>query len=118
MTHQQTSALFYTPFETAESAWFWFVEAYNIAQSGATLRRSAGSVQRPCEPVDIINIVARLFKQHQLTKNHLRVLTNYGQQQIRPDPINPKQQRDFQLWAQAMRRLEPIFIRKGITTDA
>jgi len=41
------------PFDSAEAAWFWFVQAQVARLEGARISAGAGTFQRPCEPVDI-----------------------------------------------------------------
>lgn len=97
------------PFADAEAAWFWCLETSEAVHSGARLRAGMGAVTRPCEPVDIQNVVLRLARQQLLNDAHLRALCTYGPQQLRP-----KHRNDSYLWQQAMERMTPILQRKGI----
>jgi hypothetical protein len=118
MTQTQNSFPFPTapartePFASAEAAWFWCVETSEALHSGARLRAGMGKVSRPCEPVDIQNVILRLARQKLLNDAHLRTLGRYGQRQLRPDPTTGL--RDASLWHQAMNRLTPVLQRKGI----
>lgn len=100
------------PFPDAESAWFWCLETSEAVHNGARLRAGMGAVSRPCEPVDIQNVVLRLARQQLLNNAHLRALCLYGQQQLRPKHTNT----DAVLWHQAMQRMTPVLQRKGIIT--
>ena len=97
------------PFPDAEAAWFWCLETAEAVHSGARLRAGMGAVSRPCESVDIQNVVLRLVRQQLLNDAHLRTLCTYGRQQMRPG--NPA---DAWLWQQAMNRMTPPLQRKGI----
>ncbi len=97
------------PFADAETAWFWCLETSEAVHSGARLRAGMGAVARPCEPVDIQNVVLRLVRQQLLNTAHLRALSLYGKQQLRP-----KNRDHYTIWQQAMNRMTPILQRKGI----
>lgn len=97
-------------FADAEAAWFWCLETSEAVHSGARLRAGMGAVTRPCEPVDIQNVVLRLARQQLLNNAHLRALCTYGPQHMRPE----EDTHDSYLWEQAMNRMTPILQRKGI----
>lgn len=103
-----------TPFSSVEEAWFWFVQSYDALHSGARVRSGYSNIIRPCEPVDIYTITMRLFRQGFLTKAHLRVLSQYGAAMSSPNPRYHEQVRDYDLWQQAMKKLEIPMQRKGI----
>ena len=48
------------PFLTAQDAWFWFVDAQEARNAGARLVKGMRSRERPCEPVDILNVLDRV----------------------------------------------------------
>jgi hypothetical protein len=100
------------PFPNAETAWFWCVETSEALHSGARLRAGMGRVSRPCEPVDIQNVILRLARQQLLNDAHLRTLASYGQRQLRP--AQDTNQSDAHLWHQALNRMTPVLQRKGI----
>lgn len=102
------------PFENAEEAWFWFITAQQARNDGARFVSGQGNVIRPCEPVDILKILDRLYRQRRLLKDHLLVLRHYGRRNMAPDSRRVKEKRAAVLWEQAFERLEPVFIRKGI----
>jgi len=103
-----------TPFETVEEAWFWFILAQEARNAGARLAAGAGLKPRPCEPSDILKCLDRLHRNRRLQMDHLLVLRHYGRRQLAPDPRRIKEVRAFTLWKEALDRLEPVLVRKGI----
>lgn len=102
------------PFESAEEAWFWFIQAQKAKEDGARFSAGKGLHTRPCEPADILSVLDRLYRQRRLIMDHLLVLRHYGRRQICPDPRRIKEARAYTLWKEAMERLDPILVRKGI----
>lgn len=102
------------PFDTVEEAWFWFVAAQQARIDGARITAGQALVERPCEPLDILKILDRLYRQRTLTMDHLMVLRFYGRRNMAPDPRRVKEVRASKLWRQAMDRLESVFESKGI----
>jgi hypothetical protein len=43
--------------DNVEEAWFWFIAAQQARVDGARFASGAGMIPRPCEPVDILNIL-------------------------------------------------------------
>ena len=105
------------PFETTEEAWFWFIAAQQARNDGARYASGAGIIPRPCEPVDILNILGRMHRSRRLLWEHMLVLRHYGQRNLPPDSQRIKEARAFRLWAEAMERLEPVFTAKGIVRE-
>lgn len=108
-----------TPMETMaftdiEDAWFWFITAYEARHSGAKIVAGIGSLPRPCEPLDILRVVDRLYRQRRLFIDHLRVLNFYGKRGSPPDPRRPKEQKAYTIWHDALARIEPALQSKGI----
>jgi hypothetical protein len=102
------------PFSTAEEAWFWFIQAQQARTDGARFSVGQGLVARPCEPLDILGALNGLYRTRRLLMDHLLVLRHYGRRLMPPDRWRPKEMRAFGLWAEALARLEPVLIRKGI----
>ncbi|MCB1682720.1 MAG: hypothetical protein H6858_01950 [Rhodospirillales bacterium] len=102
------------PFDTVEEAWFWFIAAQQAKNEGARIIAGQGLVERPCEPVDILKILDRLYRRRILTMNHILVLRHYGRRNMAPDPRRIKEVRADKLWREAMDRLEPVLESKGI----
>lgn len=103
-----------TPFDNAEEAWFWFIQAQEARNDGARFTAGLSQTQRPCDPGDILTCVERLYRHRRLVMDHLLVLRHYGKRQLPPDPRRTKEVRAFSLWKEALERLEPVLVRKGI----
>ena len=103
-----------TPFENAEEAWFWFIQAQTARNEGARIAAGAGNHSRPCEPIDILKVIERLYRQRILIMDHVLVLRHYGRRLMAPDPYRAKEARAAKLWEEAMERLEFSLLRKGI----
>lgn len=102
------------PFESAEEAWFWFIRAQEAKNDGARFISGQGLIPRPCEPVDILRVLDQLYRQRRLLRDHLLVLRHYGRRDMAPDPRRVKEVRAYEIWIQALGRLEPVLERKGI----
>lgn len=102
------------PFKSAEEAWFWFIQAQTARNEGARITAGAGLYQRPCEPVDIIKNLERLYRARAVTMDHIMVLRHYGQRLLSPDPRRPKEMRAYALWSEALSKLEEALIAKRI----
>lgn len=113
----QTSHQTALPFNTPEEVWFWFIEANQARLDGARYTAAKGNIRRPCEPVDILRILDRLYRTRRLMMDHFRVLRFYGVRQMRPELWRKSEARAATLWKEAMRALEPVFIAKGIMRE-
>jgi hypothetical protein len=113
-TPQPQAELSTVPFDTAEEAWFWFIQAQQARNDGARFIWGAGLFPRPCEPTDILRIVDRLYRKRRLLMDHLLVLRHYGRRMLPPDPHRIKEGRAHRLWQEALDRIEPVLARKGI----
>jgi hypothetical protein len=102
------------PFKSAEEAWFWFIQAQTARNEGAKIQAGAGMFNRPCEPVDIIKALERLYRARRVTMDHVMVLRHYGQRAMRPDVRRAKEVRAHQLWEQALEKLEEALVAKRI----
>lgn len=105
------------PFADAAEAWFWFIQAQQARMDGARVVSGQGLVPRPCEPVDILNVISQLHRSRRLLIDHILVLRHYGRRMMAPDPRRVKEMRAHKLWAEALERIEPVLIRKGIVED-
>lgn len=101
------------PFLSAEEAWFWFIQAHSARMDGARIVAGAGTL-RPCEPVDILAVVERLYRSRRLMMDHILVLRFYGRRLMSPDPCRAKEMRAHSLWKEAIERMEEVLINKGI----
>jgi len=102
------------PFATVEEAWFWFVEAQQAQMDGAQVRAGRALVPRPCEPVDIVRTVDRLYRQRRMLRDHLTVLVHFGRRHLAPEPQRPAEAQAAEVWREAMERLAPALRAKGI----
>ena len=102
------------PFTSPEEAWFWFVQAWEARSAGARVTAGLGETARPCEPVDILQTVDRLYRQRRLIRDHLCVLLHYGRRLSPPDPRRRAELRASGLWREAFDRLAPALRDKGI----
>ena len=105
------------PFADAQTLWFWFIQAQTARHDGAKVMAFCGAMVRPCSPLDVQQIVARLYSQKILSDAHIRVMRHYGLLQQVPDPYRPQQLADAKLWAQAVARLSTPLIQKDIIAD-
>ena len=106
------------PFGSVEEAWFWFIDANQARLDGARFTAARGHIRRPCEPVDMLRILDRLYRTRRLSMDHLRVLRFYGVRQMPPEGWRRREARAATLWREAMRALEPVLEAKGILKGA
>ena len=102
------------PFESTEEAWFWFVQAQEARSAGARIVAGRGTVPRPCEPLDMMREIDRLYRQRKLIRDHLHVLVHYGRRLMAPDPERRLEVRAADLWREALAFLDPVLREKGI----
>lgn len=102
------------PFGSAQEAWFWFVAAMEARADGARITAGKGSMPRPCEPIDILKIVDRLYRTRRLLRDHLMILRYYGRRRMPPDQYRMREMRAYKIWNEAMTRMESVFESKGI----
>lgn len=105
------------PFNSAEEAWFWTMRAIKARQGDLGPQNGAGSVARPCDPDDIMRTLDAIYRRRGIDLSHARVLRAYGAKGQRPDPTDPRQFPAFQLWREAMEKLDAPLRRKGIIAD-
>lgn len=103
-----------TPFDNAEEAWLWFILAQEARNEGARFTAGISLVPRPCEPSDILACVDRLYRHRRLLMDHLLVLRHYGKRQMPPEAHRQKEARAHLLWIEALERIEPVLVKKGI----
>ncbi|MEI8393483.1 MAG: hypothetical protein WCF85_02025 [Rhodospirillaceae bacterium] len=102
------------PFDCVEEAWFWFIQAQDARAAGARFVAGLGSICRPCEPLDVLKVVDRLYRQRRLLRDHLHVLAHYGRRLMAPDPTRSREQRASSLWQEALALIGPVLRTKGI----
>jgi hypothetical protein len=102
------------PFRSVEEAWFWTMAALNARRDGARYTANNGRVGRPCEPDDVVKCLDTLYRRRRINLAHARVMRIWGERQIAPNPGYAGERCDWQLWREALDRLEwPLRI-KGI----
>jgi hypothetical protein len=101
-------------FETVEQAWFWFIQAQQARIEGVRLTSHVGLIPRPCQPVDILQVLDRLYRAKEISMDHLLVLRHYGRRMLPPDPRRPKEIRAWRLWNEGLCRLAPVLEKKKI----
>lgn len=102
------------PFVSAEEAWFWFIQAQQAREDGARFTVGAGLYPRPCEPLDILKVLDRLYRKRALLWDHILVLRHYGRRMMPPDRYRVKEARAHKLWIEAMALIELALVGKGI----
>lgn len=105
------------PFASAEEAWFWFIQAHTARLEGARIVAGASSVERPCEPLDIFRVMERLYRARRLLMDHVMTLRTYGQMQRPPDARLHKEMLAYDLWHEALERIEEVLVTKGIVAQ-
>lgn len=103
-----------TPFESAEEAWFWFIQAQSAKEDGARISFGQGLIPRPCEPIDILKVLDRLYRNRRILMDHVLVLRHYGKRLMAPDPRRVRELRAHKLWTEALERLGDSLESKGI----
>ncbi len=100
-----------TAFHSAADAWFWTVSTLRARREGAN---SAGtSLERPCEPDDVLCCLDRLYRNRRIELRHAHVLREWGERQIAPD-TRVRAGKDALLWHEALGSLEGPLRAKGI----
>jgi hypothetical protein len=102
------------PFASAEEAWFWFVQGMQARNEGARFTQGQGLYPRPCEPIDIMKVVDRLYRKRRLVMDHLLVLRHYGKRMVPPDRFRAKEMRAHKIWHEALGRIEAVLVSKNI----
>ncbi len=100
------------PFRNAEQAWFWTMSALLARHAGAT--RPGGGVPRPCEPDDVILCLDGLYRRKRIDLGHARVLRQWGERGVAPDPRMPAERLEARLWAEAIELLDWSLRLRGI----
>ena len=100
------------PFRSAEQAWFWTMAALVARHEGRA--RSAAAIRRNCEPDDVVKCLDTLYRRRRITLAHARILRLWGERQTAPDPAYAGERGDWQLWHEALGRLEWLLRMKGI----
>jgi len=102
------------PFNDAEEAWFWFMQANEAKNQGAKIQSGMAIVPRPCQPNDIMSVISRLHRNRRLTMDHLRVMKHYGLRMMPPEKHRSQEAGAYRLWTEAMDRIHDVLESKGI----
>lgn len=112
--HRRQLEIKAVPFANAEEAWFWFIQAQAARNDGAQFSMGVGTLPRPCEPLDILKVIDRLYRQRRLMTDHLLVLRHYGRRLMPPDAQRVREVRSHTIWAEALERIGAALEKKGI----
>lgn len=104
----------FVPFDSAQEAWFWYVQAEKARHEGARFVKGLSVHPRPCEPADIYRVIDRLYRNRRLLRDHLTVLRHYGIRLMAPEYHRVKEARAYMLWHEALGRIEEVLVGKGI----
>jgi hypothetical protein len=102
------------PFASAEEAWLWTMAALTARREGARYSANKGLICRPCDPDDVVRCLDQLYRQRRIDLRHARVLRSWGERQISPSAAIHAESHDYQLWTQALQRLDWQLRIKGI----
>lgn len=102
------------PFITVEEAWLWFWHCQLAREDGARAVADAGIIARPCDPDDVYRVVAQLYRQGGLSRDHVAVLVQYGRSLTSPDARVFEEKTAARHWQEALDRLTRPLQRKGI----
>jgi hypothetical protein len=83
-------------------------------RDGARIVAGAGTVQRPCEPDDVVKCLDRLYRQRRIDLAHARILRLWGERGQAPDPRALRERGDWRLWQEALTRMDFPLRQKGI----
>ena len=95
------------PFLSAEAAWFWTARALNgagTASPGASAWRAE----------DVVKCLDTLYRQRRIELLHARILRIWGRRGVAPSPARVRERSDWQIWREAIRRLEGPLRARGI----
>ncbi len=102
------------PFASVEDAWFWSMQCLMAREDGARSVAGEGAASRPCDPEDIVKSVERLHRIGRLSRNHLKVLADYGARLTQPRSNDREESPAARLWDEAIDMLTTPFKQKGI----
>jgi len=102
------------PFHSTEEAWFWTMAGLTARGAGARIVAGLGARPRPCEPDDVVRCLDRLYRQRRIDLLHVRILRNFGERQVPPDPRHPGDRSAHKIWCEALDRLDWPLRLKGI----
>jgi len=105
------------PFRDAEDAWMWTMAALVARREGVRNTGASVSIQRPCDPDDVVKCLDNLYRQRRIDLAHARILRIWGERQAAPNPAYVTERSDWRLWREALERLEWPLRVKGIVAQ-
>lgn len=97
------------PFTTAEEAWYWTL-ARLASRHGDALPRAL----RRFRPEDVLQCLDRLYRCRRVQLVHVRIMRLWGERARAPNPAYPRERCDWELWREAMDRLDWQLRQRGI----
>jgi hypothetical protein len=101
-------------FASAEEAWIWTMGCLMARREGARSTSNKRLVTRPCEPDDVVKCLDGLYRQRRIDLLHARILRIWGERQMAPNPAYAAEKADWQVWREALGRLDWPLRVKGI----
>ena len=92
-----------TPFVSAEAAWLAVARALYDHP-----RRTNGQIE------SVIRCLDRLYRNRRIELLHARILKIWGRRGMAPNPTRPSERSDWQIWREAIERLEGPLRDQGI----
>ena len=93
------------PFASVEAAWFSTAHAL---RAGATRRSDVDGV---------IRCLDRLYRNRRIEVLHARILRIWGSRGVAPNPARARERSDWQIWREALDRLEGPLRAQGIVGE-
>lgn len=97
------------PFRTAEEAWYWTL-ACLAGRHGDGLPPAP----RRFKPEDVLQCLDRLYRCRRVQLVHVRIMRLWGERARAPNPAYPRERCDWELWHEAMDRLDWQLRQRGI----
>ncbi len=93
------------PFPSVEAAWF------------STARALQAGPSQVSDVDGVIRCLDRLYRNRRIEVLHARILRIWGSRGIAPNPARPRERSDWQIWREALDRLEGPLRAQGIVGD-
>ncbi len=92
-------------FQNAEQLWFWFMYSKQMRENNFGRMRTSPT-RRPCEVLDVETMITKLYLSGRLDNEQLCVMKKYGDKRRAPHQYIWNENRDAQLWCNAMKTIE------------
>lgn len=92
-------------FQNAEQLWFWFMYSKQMRENNFGRIRTSPT-RRPCEVLDVETMITKLYLSGRLDNEQLCVMKKYGDKRRAPHQYIWNENRDAQLWCNAMKTIE------------